>query len=150
MPDARVAPRFAVLPAEDREFAHALSRDNMAEYRLPGSWDPAMFEASWPKTENFEIFANGTRVGVVRLRPDTDALYVSDLQVLPAHQRRGSGAFALEFVARLARERNLGCVRLRAFANGGAIRLYRRLGFCPVAREGAKFLLEKRLERPEK
>src|SRR5262245_38082707 len=114
----------------------------MAGYRLPGTWDTAVFEISWTKTENFDIFSDEVRIGVVRLRRDADALYVSDLQVLEAHRGQGGGTFALRFVERLAGERGFRCMRLRAFANSRAARLYRRVGFCLLAREGAKLLLE--------
>jgi GNAT superfamily N-acetyltransferase len=141
---------IVVASADSRQFAHDLSRDNMAAYRARGSWDSSVFDASWPETENFEIHEEGMRIGVVRIAPDVDALYVSDLQILPGHQNRGGGSFALRHVERLAVERALGHVRLRAFTYSRAAKLYRRLGFLPIARDGAKLLLEKRIEPPEK
>jgi len=122
----------------------------MSAWRARGSWDNSVFDASWPNTENFEIHEAGIRIGVVRIRPDDDGLYVIDLQILPGHQNRGGGSFALRHVERLAVERALGHVRLRAFTYGRAAKLYRRLGFLPIARDGAKLLLEKRIEPPEK
>ena len=140
---------FTIVPAESDElrFARRVSRENMEKYyvALGRTWDPAVFEASWPVTENFSILALDLPIGVLRLRPDADAIYISDLQIESGSQRRGAGAFALAFVERLARDRGLSRIRLRAFTGSAAVRLYRRAGFEKIADEPGKQLFERLL-----
>jgi GNAT superfamily N-acetyltransferase len=138
-----------IVPAGTTElrFAHDVSRENMEKYYTAagGSWDPAIFQASWPATENYSIFARDIQVGVLRLRADADAIYISDLQIAPGSQGRGAGTSALAFVERIARERGVGRIRLRAFTGSAAIRLYQRAGFRRIADESGKQLFEREL-----
>lgn len=131
--------------ADDLRFAHDLARDNMAQfYAAHGkTWDTSIFESSWPRTENFSVLEDGVRIGVLRLTQDAEALYVRDLQVLPTHQNRGAGTFAMQFVGRLAAERGLGRIRLSVFADNPARSLYRRLGFREISDERGLLLFEK-------
>jgi GNAT superfamily N-acetyltransferase len=141
--------RFSIQPAHTDElrFARRVSRENMEKYytALGRQWDPAMIEASWPATENYSILAHGAPIGVLRLRPDSDAIYISDLQIESGSQGRGAGSFALTFVERLARERGISRIRLRAFVGSAAIRLYQRAGFRKIADEPGKQLFEREL-----
>lgn len=136
-----------MVPANTDElhFAHRVSRENMEKYytALGRHWDPAIFEASWPATENYSIFARDVAIGVLRLRPDPGAIYISDLQITSGSQGRGAGTFALAFVERVARDRGLSKIRLRAFIGSAAVRLYQRAGFRKVADEPGKQLFEK-------
>jgi GNAT superfamily N-acetyltransferase len=129
----------------DLEFAHDLARDNMASYGVTHGrvWDTATFITSWPQTENFLLLEDGVRVGILRLSQDKKALFVRDLQVLPVHQGRGTGTFAMDFVQRLATDRRLAPVRLRMFADNPARSLYERLGFREVSSERGVLLFEK-------
>jgi len=140
---------FSIVPAatDELHFAQRVSRENMEKYytALGKHWDAAIFEASWPATENFSIFAGDVPIGVLRLRPETDAIYISDLQVASGNQGRGAGGFALTFVERLARERGLSLLRLRAFTGSAAVRLYQRAGFRKIADEPGKQLFERAL-----
>lgn len=140
---------FSIVPATTNEmhFAQRVSRENMEKYYTATGrdWDAAMFEVSWPATENYAIFSRDVPIGVLRLRPDADAIYISDLQVAAGSQGRGAGSFALEFVCRIARERAVSCIRLRAFTGSAAIRLYQRAGFRKIADEAGKQLFERAL-----
>jgi GNAT superfamily N-acetyltransferase len=138
-----------IIPAETDEmhFARRVSRENMEKYYTAQGrhWDPAVFEASWPATENYSILARDVPIGILRLRPDADAIYISDLQVASGSQGRGAGTFALAFVETLARERGLARIRLRAFTGNPAVRLYQRAGFRTIADEPGKQLFERAL-----
>jgi GNAT superfamily N-acetyltransferase len=145
---------FSILPATTNEmhFARRVSRENMEKYysttgtgATGRDWDAAMFETSWPATENYAIFSRDVPIGILRLRPDADAIYISDLQIAAGSQGRGAGSFALEFVCRIARERALTRIRLRAFTGSAAIRLYQRAGFRKIADEAGKQLFERAL-----
>ncbi|MBW8311310.1 MAG: GNAT family N-acetyltransferase [Rhizobium sp.] len=119
----------------DRAFAERLSHDNMAAYRAARNiaWDPARFEASWASFDNRVIESRGVAVGVLRLHGLPDALEIRDLQLLPAHQGRGLGAWAVRQAFRRAAELGKPELRLRVFPENPARRLYERLGFAVVA-----------------
>lgn len=120
---------------EDRAFAERLSHDNMAAYRESRgiAWDPARFESSWASFDNRVIESQGVAVGVLRLHELPDALEIRDLQLLPAHQGRGLGAWAVRQAFRRAAELGKPELRLRVFPENPAGRLYERLGFAVVA-----------------
>jgi len=145
--EAELDPPHTILPAESDtlEYVRDISRENMKPtYDALGlRWDPAMFGASWPTTENYSIFERGVQVGALRLRPESDAIYISDLQIAAESQGRGAGTFALKFVERTARERGLRRIRLRVFTGSAAVRLYERAGFEKIADEPGKQLFER-------
>src|SRR5690349_3434740 len=74
-------------------FAHDLTRDNMAKYYATRDrvWDTALFNASWPNTENYCLLEDGARIGVLRIAQEEKTLWVRDLQISPARQSRGGG-----------------------------------------------------------
>lgn len=115
----------------DRVFAERLSHDNMAAYRASRNiaWDPARFEASWASFDNRVIESQGVAVGVLRLYALPDALEIRDLQLLPAHQGRGLGSWAVAQAFQRAVELGKPELRLRVFPENPARRLYDRLGF---------------------
>lgn len=115
----------------DRAFAERLSRDNMVAYRASRNivWDPARFEASWASFDNRVIESRGAAVGVLRLHALPDALEIRDLQLLPAHQGRGLGAWAVAQAFERAVELGKPELRLRVYPENPARRLYERLGF---------------------
>lgn len=119
----------------DRAFTERLGRDNMAAYRASRhiAWDPARFEASWSSFDNRVIEAQGVAVGVLRLHELPDALEIRDLQLLPAHQGHGLGAWAVRQAFLRAATLGKPELRLRVFPENPARRLYERLGFMTVA-----------------
>lgn len=119
----------------DRTLAESLSHGNMAAYRAARNieWDPARFEASWVCFDNRVIEVQGVAVGVLRLHELPDALEIRDLQLLPAHQGRGLGAWAVRQAFRRAAELGKPELRLRVFPENPARRLYERLGFVTEA-----------------
>jgi ribosomal protein S18 acetylase RimI-like enzyme len=129
----------SVVPADDDalRFAHDLTRDNMAQFYATHRrvWDTSLFEASWPRTENYWVLEDEVQVGILRVTQEAETLYVRDVQIVPAHQRRGAGTFAMQFVGNLALERGVTCIRLNVFADNQAQSLYHRLGFREISRE---------------
>lgn len=98
-----------------------------------GRWDEARhrrhFAACVEGGHISIISVDGERVGMIQSFDRTDALEVAEVQIDPAHQRRGIGTAVLRDVIRSAEAQ--GCsVRLRVgLQNQDAIRLYERLGF---------------------
>jgi GNAT superfamily N-acetyltransferase len=139
--------RIDVAAPDDLNVAHEISRANMERYytALGLRWDTDVFEALWRSTENHAIRERDALIGFLRLRAESDTIYISDLQIVPERQRRGAGTFALAYVERLAHERGITRMRLRAFTGSAAIRLYERAGFVKIADEREKQLFERSL-----
>lgn len=140
-----MAHSIAVADDDALRFAHDLTRDNMAKYYATRHriWDTALFNASWPDTENYCLLEDGARAGVLRIAQEDKTLWVRDLQVSPSRQSRGAGTFAMRFVDDIGAERGVVCVRLKVFEENRAQSLCRGVGFRELAREGGVLLFEK-------
>jgi len=103
----------------------------MSSYRATRgiSWDPQRHLADWVRFENLVILVDDEFVGLLQLLMVDGALEVRDLQVLPAHRRRGLGAWVVGRVESMARARGIGALRLRVYEENPARHLYTRLGF---------------------
>lgn len=142
--------RLELQPASgeaDAAFAHDLTRANMHAYvaRHWGAWDRAIFFANYAKSENWVGWRGGERVALVRLQDAPPALGIEDLQVLPAKQNKGHGRALLADVAAMARARGRDRLRLRVFDENPARRLYERVGFVEVERDGGAAWMEQAL-----
>lgn len=137
---------YSIAVADDDlvRFAHDLTRDNMAPYYATHGriWDTTLFNASWPHTENYCVREDAARVGILRIAQEDETLWVRDVQILPAHQGRGAGTFAMRFAGEIAAERGTACIRLKVFADNRAQSLYLRLGFRELSRERGVLLFE--------
>ena len=115
-----------------------LNRTNMASYReaLGVTWSPQRFTDDWERFENLIIREDGADVGTLRLLEVDGGLEVRDLQVLPARQGLGIGAWALAEAKAFAATRGLEQLKLRVFVDNPARNLYSRSGFRVVKEEG--------------
>jgi GNAT superfamily N-acetyltransferase len=124
---------FSLRPAAQEEFAfcESLSRRNMGDYLAARNvlWDPDRFLASWAAFENLMIVEGSQVVGLLRLTPERDALGLRDLQVLPEHQGRGIGTWAVQQAQSIAACRGFRRLQLRVYEDNPAKALYARLGF---------------------
>ena len=115
----------------DREFCESLNRENMSAYLAARNsiWDSNRYVQSWVEFENWLILESGVVVGLLRLFPALSALEVRDLQVLPARQGHGIGAWAIQQAKCQAVARGLFTLRLRVYEDNPAKSLYLRQGF---------------------
>ena len=124
---------LSLRPASEDELgaSESLSRLNMAGYRASRgvSWDAERFRLSWIEFENLAIVQGSECCGFIRLLPEGEALAIRDLQIAPAFQRRGIGAWAIAQVLHMAALRGYPAVQLRVYPENPAMALYRRLGF---------------------
>ena|SRR5688572_14867959 len=129
-------------PAAEEQlgFCEALTRGNLSAYLAARGtpWDSGLYLASWNELENLVILADDRVAGVLRLWAAGDALEIRDLQVDPACQGQGIGAWAIQQAKSLAADRGFGLVRLRVFEENPARSLYARLGFESEAIVGGK------------
>lgn len=118
-------------PALDWEFAESLTKANMAEYyqRYDISWDTEMFADSWKNLDNFEVYANGERVGVIRFSYANTNTYLRDFQLIKSAQGMGIGTTCLTLVKKHAKHHNSSEVVLRVYPENPAVSLYKRADF---------------------
>jgi GNAT superfamily N-acetyltransferase len=92
--------------------------------------------------------AEGALAAFVMFRPVSDGLYIEQIDVLPAFERRRIGAGLIDAVAEHARETGLARLTLSTFRNvPWNAPYYRRLGFADIAdKKLAPDLLEIRRE----
>lgn len=124
---------LSLRPASEDELAasESLSRLNMVGYRASRgvSWDTERFRLSWDEFENLAIVHGSERCGFIRLMPEGGALAIRDIQIAPAFQRRGIGAWAIAQVMHMAALRGYPAVQLRVYPENPAMALYCKLGF---------------------
>ncbi len=135
-----MTPCLAPATADDLAFCEHLNRTNMVGYLAARgiAWDPERFRASWAEFENLLIVAGGAPIGLLRLLPEGGALGLRDLQVAPAHQRRGVGGWAVRQAQAITLQRGHPRLRLRVYAENPARMLYARMGFVVEAEADGK------------
>ena len=120
-------------PAEEKElaFCESLNRGNMSRYLADRAiaWDPDRFLRSWADFENFIIELDGQDIGLLRLTPEQHGLGLRDLQILPTHQNRGIGSWAVRRAKDIAASRGFRRLQLRVYEDNPAMRLYTRMDF---------------------
>lgn len=122
----------------DREFAEALSRANMERYlpSLGAQWNSDKYAADWLSFESFVIEVSSEAAGVIRFTQEPASLYIRDVQVRDAYQRKGIGTWAIGQVLGEAKARGLSLVTLKVSPQNPAKALYERLGFQSQGAEG--------------
>ncbi|KOE06993.1 GCN5 family acetyltransferase [Vibrio parahaemolyticus] len=115
----------------DPLFAESLTKTNMASYYLTREiiWDHNQFLDSWEELENYEIYLDQARVGVLRFSYSGETTFLRDFQLLPEFQGRGIGAKCLDLVVGHALSRQSIKLVLRVFSENPAINLYESKGF---------------------
>ncbi|EOA6545501.1 TPA: GNAT family N-acetyltransferase [Vibrio vulnificus] len=115
----------------DPLFAESLTKSNMASYYQARGiiWDHNLFLSSWDELDNYEIYLDRVRVGVLRLSYSGNKTFLRDFQILPEFQGRGIGAKCLELVFRHVLDRQSTKLVLRVFSENPAINLYESKGF---------------------
>lgn len=137
------------------EYCLTLAHKNMSPYleRRGEQFNDERWRQLAPHAEFFLVVNNvnpaGEAVGFLSVRHDPDAppaLHVGDLQIETAHQNRGAGSAALQWIEELARERGLSELTLNVFRDNPAIRLYRRFGFQLIDTQFYKYKMRKALQ----
>jgi ribosomal protein S18 acetylase RimI-like enzyme len=132
---------FRPATADDFEFFFHLHKQSLGPYvEQVWGWVDDDQRAYLQRTIDIAatqvIVVDGVDVGRLNLAHHGGDVYIGLIEIAPTHQRRGIGGRILGGVLDDAFTRGEG-VRLSVLAvNDGAHRLYRRLGFIEVGREG--------------
>ncbi|MFK3795736.1 GNAT family N-acetyltransferase [Pseudomonas sp. NPDC088444] len=137
--------RLSPAKAEDLAFARELTRANMREYyaRYGLIWQPDAFDAQWWTRESYLVEKEGAVIGFLGLTIERGYLYVRDIQLIEAHRGEGVGAWVMDRVSQMARDRGCGRTRLKVFKSNPATDLYLRLGYTFAGEESALFWMER-------
>ena len=120
-----------IIKSSDPVFAESLTKTNMAAYYQTRNinWDHNLFLQSWEDLDNYEIYTDHTRIGVLRFSYSSDTTFLRDFQLAGEFQGRGFGSKTLELVVKHALNRHSSQMVLRVFSENPAIRLYESKGF---------------------
>ncbi|MFD2178426.1 GNAT family N-acetyltransferase [Veronia pacifica] len=120
-----------IIPSTDKNYARNITQENMVIYyqKRKIEWDDQLFEQSWKDFDNFEVWCDQTRVGVVRFCIDDQDCRLRDLQIETNSQGRGIGTACLDFARQYALDNHCEKVWLRVFPENPAVKLYERAGF---------------------
>jgi|tagenome__1003787_1003787.scaffolds.fasta_scaffold20681441_2 ribosomal protein S18 acetylase RimI-like enzyme len=141
---ARVVPLYA----DDLQRSGGLDRQ-AALARSAESFPPTLAEAAAGDRSSLlrVLDASDEPVGWLWLGPHPerpDAVFVYDVEIDAAHQRRGLGRATMLAAEQLVREAGLSALVLNVFGwNDGAQQLYRSLGY-----QADKILMSKQLQDP--
>lgn len=96
-------------------------------------WNPIQFRQNWEAFENFDIYLNTTRVGVLRFSYAPSNCYIRDFQIEAKAQGKGIGKHCLDYAIRLAKNRGDHFIKLRVFSENPAVSLYQQHGFKKIS-----------------
>lgn len=123
---------FELRPATsgDLHFARSLTRQNMLRYYIQHDllWLDEAFDVAWAGRENWLIVQGELAVGYASLSRNAKALYIRELHITEAFQRRGAGSWAIGQVWAMTCSERRPALRLTVFKNNPAQALYRRMG----------------------
>jgi ribosomal protein S18 acetylase RimI-like enzyme len=135
---------------EDMDFVFALHRLTMRAYveRIWG-WDDAeqraRFADYYPTAERRIVVVDGADVGALTIDYRPDAVFVVNIEILPAFQGRGLGAQILTDIIRRAQDDGVP-IELQVLKINPARRLYQRLGFQVTGETETHYLMRCPLE----
>ena len=123
--------------ASDYPYCYRLTKRNMLVLftRHWGGWVPAKFREGFVVADIEMIVVDGRRAGLLSLRTSADRIFIDNIQISPAQTGRGIGTSILQ---KLIRRQGRKTLSLTTFDDNPAKRLYERMGFIVVQREGAR------------
>ena len=141
---------YRLIPAttEDGPWLEALRRAVYQDLFVAtwGGWDEARHQrhwaACWERGGICTIEVDGTRVGMIQLVEQDDAVEVKEIQIHPAHQGGGIGTRVLRDVVDRAHAQHKKVSLSTGLRNHRAVKLYRRLGFVHVAQTETHYCME--------
>jgi ribosomal protein S18 acetylase RimI-like enzyme len=134
----------------DMDFLFALHRSTMRAYveRIWG-WDDdaqkARFAEYYPTAERRIVVVDGVDVGALAIDYRPDAIFVVNIEILPAFQGQGLGAQVLTDIIIRAQDDGR-TVELQVLKVNPARRLYERLGFQVTGETETHYLMRRPLE----
>lgn len=120
---------------QDEDFLYALHKAAVQQVVIAtwGVWDEAWqrerFRQNYQPEWLHVIQLDGEDIGVVRVQERTEELFLANLEILPAYQRRGIGTLIIRRVIEEGRQRGKPVALQVLKMNMAARALYQSLGF---------------------
>ena len=138
---------YELRPATFKDYAYCyrLTKRNMYELfcRHWGDWVPAEFHRGFVIENISMVIVAGKRAGYLNVIKGPLPIYIVNLQLSPAWQNCGIGTKLLN---RLLATHSRNSIQLKTFEDNPAKRLYERMGFVVVERNGMTVKMEKQPE----
>lgn len=141
-------------PARSDDYAFALGLYVESIKPLAGSWTDwidedheAQFASLWRPEDTWIVALDGGEdIGWVEFRQTGDEIFLKQLYISPAHQRRGIGSTV---VRRLMEERRemAKSIALFVLKNNPALRFYERHGFSIALETRTKFVMRREMNQ---
>jgi len=147
VPEPVVPPRYQLRPATTGDFAflQALNVATLKEYvAQTWGWDDAAqaarFRAGFRPEASQIVLVEGREAGVLAVEQRPDALFITNIAIVPEQQGRGLGAALIDAVLAEA-GRSGAATRLQVLRVNPARHLYERLGFAIEGETSTHYLL---------
>ena len=129
--------------ASDVLFAERIVEENTAKYyiRRGDKWTASRFLSTFDEFDNFILFVNTERAGVLQLRGKGDALWIEGLEVKRSHANKGVSSAAVDYAMTVARRLGYGIIKVQIFSENPVLDVYKQLGFSVVRTDADKILL---------
>ncbi|MGD1940235.1 MAG: GNAT family N-acetyltransferase [Leptolyngbyaceae cyanobacterium] len=127
---------------DDYSFCHDLTRQNMDTLvcRHWGGWQDTKFQEDFVAENTVIIIVADQPVGYLSRKFLGQAIYIDNLQIASAHRNRGIGT---HFLQSLFDEYSDQTIQLTTFEDNSAKRLYERMGFKIVEKNGFTLTMKK-------
>lgn len=128
---------------DDLAFLDELNTTCMKQYVDPiMEWNPHLFKDVYDPKLVRVVMYGGEPIGMLKVVPESDYLYLGDVMISPNFQNKGFGTTLIHLVLAEAKEAGVP-VRLQVLKGNPAKRLYERLGFLVTEEIGMYFRMEK-------
>ena len=119
---------------EDYDFLKKLDSESMYDVVVAtyGVWDATAFDKYFSVGNVQIIEEDSVPIGMMRLRKETNRIFLEDLQIIPDKQMCGYGTQILQSIIEDAKSNKLE-LSLRVLKKNQASNLYHRLGFSVIA-----------------
>lgn len=135
---------FELRPAtpDDYTYCYRLTKRNMYDLFCKhwGGWIPTEFRKGFVVENISMVIIADKRAGYLSVMKEPTSIYIDNIQLSPPWQCQGIGTIILN---RLLAKHSRVNIRLATFEDNSAKRLYERMGFVVVERNGMTIKMEK-------
>ena len=110
-----------------------------------GEWNSKSFKDHFKKDIIKIVEYKKRRIAFYELKFKKDCGYINSIQITPFMQGKGIGTYLINLMEKETKKQGLKKINLKVFNDNPARRLYRRLGYRVIKKEGTSVILEKRI-----
>jgi len=132
---------------EDYSFCYNLARKNMFPYYKKHKlfWDSRIYKKEFDPKFVKIIESNHKRIGFSKLIFKDNYGYLSDLQLSASMQGQGIGTRILKIIEKYVLKKGYLQIKLRVFTDNPALKLYERIGYKIIEKDGEFYVMRKRI-----